>query len=76
MSFEVGQVVAEGQPIVSIANEGEPEIVANVPEDHSRIQDVAVQGVARKRARADVRRRAAGTVTAGGCDKREPFAPA
>jgi hypothetical protein len=32
--FEVGQVVAEGQPIVAIANEGEPEIVADVPEDH------------------------------------------
>jgi RND family efflux transporter MFP subunit len=32
--FEAGQVVAEGQPIVSIANEGEPEIVADVPEDH------------------------------------------
>jgi len=32
--FEVGQVVAEGHPIVSIANEGEPEIVADVPEDH------------------------------------------
>ncbi|HOW49238.1 MAG TPA: efflux RND transporter periplasmic adaptor subunit [Rubrivivax sp.] len=32
--FEVGQVVAEGQPVVSIANEGEPEIVADVPEDH------------------------------------------
>jgi len=32
--FEVGQVLAEGQPIVSIANEGEPEIVADVPEDH------------------------------------------
>ena len=31
--FEVGQVVAEGQAIVSIANEGEPEIVADVPED-------------------------------------------
>ena len=31
--FEVGQVVAEGQPIVSIANEGEPEIVVDVPED-------------------------------------------
>ena len=35
--FEVGQVVAEGQPIVSIANEGEPEIVADVPEDHLAI---------------------------------------
>ena len=33
MRFEVGQVVAEGQPIVSIANEGEPEIVVDVPED-------------------------------------------
>jgi RND family efflux transporter MFP subunit len=32
--FEAGQVVAEGQPIISIANEGEPEIVADVPEDH------------------------------------------
>ena len=32
--FEVGQVVAEGQPVVSIANDGEPEIVADVPEDH------------------------------------------
>lgn len=31
--FEVGQVVAEGQPIVSIADDGEPEIVADVPED-------------------------------------------
>jgi RND family efflux transporter MFP subunit len=33
IKFEVGQVVAEGQPIVSIAKEGEPEIVVNVPED-------------------------------------------
>jgi RND family efflux transporter MFP subunit len=32
--FEAGQVVAEGMPVVSIANEGEPEIVADVPEDH------------------------------------------
>jgi RND family efflux transporter MFP subunit len=32
--FEVGQVVAEGQPVVSIANPGEPEIVADIPEDH------------------------------------------
>jgi RND family efflux transporter MFP subunit len=32
--FEAGQVVAEGQPVVSIANQGEPEIVADVPEDH------------------------------------------
>jgi RND family efflux transporter MFP subunit len=32
--FEVGQVVAAGQPIVAIANESEPEIVADVPEDH------------------------------------------
>ena len=31
--FEVGQVVAEGQPVVSIANQGEPEIVVDVPED-------------------------------------------
>lgn len=32
--FEVGQVVAEGQAVVSIANPGEPEIVVDVPEDH------------------------------------------
>jgi RND family efflux transporter MFP subunit len=31
---EVGQVVAEGQPVVSVAGEGEPEIVVDVPEDH------------------------------------------
>jgi RND family efflux transporter MFP subunit len=31
---EVGQVVAEGQPVVSIATQGEPEIVVDVPEDH------------------------------------------
>jgi RND family efflux transporter MFP subunit len=34
VKFEVGQVVAEGQPIVSIAKEVEPEIVVNVPEDN------------------------------------------
>jgi RND family efflux transporter MFP subunit len=33
VKFEVGQVVAEGQPIVSIAKEMEPEVVVNVPED-------------------------------------------
>ncbi len=33
VQFEVGQVVAEGQPVVSIANEQEPEIVVDVPED-------------------------------------------
>lgn len=33
VKFEAGQVVAEGQPVVSIAKEGEPEIVVNVPED-------------------------------------------
>lgn len=32
--FEVGQVVAVGQPVIQIANQGEPEIVADVPEDH------------------------------------------
>ena len=34
LRFEVGQVVAAGQPVVSLANEGEPEIVIDVPEDH------------------------------------------
>jgi RND family efflux transporter MFP subunit len=33
VKFEVGQVVAEGQPIVSVAKEMEPEVVVNVPED-------------------------------------------
>ncbi|MDB5968013.1 MAG: transporter [Hydrocarboniphaga sp.] len=33
LRFEVGQVVAEGLPVVSIANPGEPEIVVDVPED-------------------------------------------
>lgn len=32
--FEAGQVVAEGQPIVSVAAQGQPEIVVDVPEDH------------------------------------------
>lgn len=32
--FEVGQIVAEGQVVVSIANPDEPEIVVDVPEDH------------------------------------------
>jgi len=30
--FEVGQVVAEGQPVVSIADPGYPEVVVDVPE--------------------------------------------
>ena len=32
--LEVGQVVAEGQPVATIAGESEPEIVVDVPEDH------------------------------------------
>ncbi len=39
--FEIGQVVAAGQPAIAIANEDEPEIVVDVPEDHLQdIQDV------------------------------------
>jgi membrane fusion protein, multidrug efflux system len=34
LRFEVGQVVAAGQPVIQIANQGEPEIVVDVPEDH------------------------------------------
>jgi RND family efflux transporter MFP subunit len=34
MQLEVGQVVAAGQPVIAIANEGEPEIVVDVPEAH------------------------------------------
>jgi RND family efflux transporter MFP subunit len=33
LKFEVGQVVPDGQPVVSIANQVEPEIVVDVPED-------------------------------------------
>lgn len=33
VKFEAGQVVAEGQPVVSIASQGEPEVVVDVPED-------------------------------------------
>ena len=33
VKFEVGQVVAEGQPVVSIANQVEPEVVVDIPED-------------------------------------------
>ena len=32
MQLEIGQVVAAGQPVIAIANEGEPEIVVDVPE--------------------------------------------
>jgi RND family efflux transporter MFP subunit len=32
--LEVGQVVAAGQPVVSLASEEQPEIVVDVPEDH------------------------------------------
>lgn len=32
--FEVGQVIPEGQPVVSIANDTEPEVVVDVPEDY------------------------------------------
>ena len=35
--FEAGQVVAEGLPVVTIASVGEPEIVADVPEDHLQV---------------------------------------
>jgi RND family efflux transporter MFP subunit len=34
MQLEVGQVVAAGQPVIAIANEGQPEIVVDVPEAH------------------------------------------
>ena len=30
---ESGQVVAEGQPVVAIANPGEPEVIVDIPED-------------------------------------------
>lgn len=33
VAFEVGQVVPEGQPVVSIADPGSPEFVVDVPED-------------------------------------------
>ena len=67
--FEAGQVVAEGQSIVSIANEGEPEIVADVPEDHlTGFKGVPLQGMASERPRADIRGRAARAFAASGSD--------
>ena len=48
-------------------NEGEPEIVVDVPEDHlATFKACALQGVARERARRDVRGRAARARAAGG----------
>ena len=64
---ESGQVVAEGQPVVSIANPGEPEIVVDVPEDHvASFKTARYTGFARSRARRDVRRRPARARAAGG----------
>lgn len=34
VQVEVGQVLAPGQPVVAVADQGAPEIVADVPEDH------------------------------------------
>ena len=34
VAFEIGQVVAPGQPGVAVADDGEPEIVVDVPEEH------------------------------------------
>ncbi|MEH8015768.1 efflux RND transporter periplasmic adaptor subunit [Rheinheimera muenzenbergensis] len=34
LRLETGQVVAAGQPVIAIANEAEPEIVVDVPENH------------------------------------------
>src|SRR6185295_17266568 len=34
LRLEVGQVVAAGQSVVAVANQGEPEIVVDVPEAH------------------------------------------
>ena len=33
LRFERGQVVAEGQPVLSLARDGEREIVADLPEE-------------------------------------------
>ena len=75
--FEVGQVVAEGQPIVSIATEGEPEIVVNVPEDQlAAFKTARYKAIAREHARRGLRRRAARTLAAGGLSRRGPFARA
>lgn len=34
LRFEIGQVVAPGQPVIAIANEGDAEIIADIPENH------------------------------------------
>ena len=69
VKFEVGQVVAEGQPIVSIAKDVEPEIVVNVPEDQLSVFKASTYKASLdERARSVVRRRVARAVAAGGCD--------
>ena len=51
--FEIGQVVAAGQPVVSLANEGEPEIVIDIAEDHLATFKQAHYRAARRRARRE-----------------------
>ena len=57
--FEVGQVVAEGQPVVSIAAQGEPEIVVDVRRITLLRSDGAVKASLASMPGEDVRRRAA-----------------
>ena len=67
MRFEVGQVVAEGQPVVSIADRGEPEIVVDVPEDQlASFKTARFNASLDERAGRIVRARAARAGAAGG----------
>ena len=77
VKFEVGQVVAEGQPVVSIAKEREPEIVVNVPEDQLAAFKAARYKASLASAPDEVlRRRAARALAAGGrADAHVPRAP-
>ena len=64
--FEVGQVVAAGQPVVSLANEGEPEIVIDVPEDHlATFKQAHYRGLARERTGREIRSKPARTCAPG-----------
>ena len=67
LTLEVGQVVAAGQPVIAISNQGEPEIVVDVPEAHlTSFKTFPLYGLARQRSGREVRTHAARTFRRGG----------
>ena len=56
LRFERGQVVAEGQPVLSLARDGEREIVADLPEEWvSRVRTLAATAAPWQDARSSLR---------------------